>query len=202
MSDSLKPARLKDLPDDRLIKLTLEGTTRAFDELVRRHSRRLHAMLVKMVNSDADAYDIAQESFMKAYQSLRYFNGKSAFYTWLHTIAANQARNFIRKRKKFSNTYSINNDVNGDPLEKNAELRDTAREADPIRGSNIKDLKKRLAYALDQLSPAHREVVMLCDIAEMSYSDIANMLNVSEGTLRSRLHYAHRHLQSLLQDDH
>ncbi len=200
MSDNLKPAKLQDLSDESLIKLTLEGTTRAYDELVRRHSRRLHVMIMQMVNSEADAYDIAQEAFLKAYHSLRYFNGNSAFYTWLYTIAANQARNFIRKRKRM-NTYSIDNDENGDPLEKNNELSDPALAADPMRGAHVNDLKKRLKAAMEQLSPAHREVVTLCDIMGMNYGEIAKMLKVSEGTLRSRLHYAHRHLQSILADD-
>ncbi|MDO5472899.1 MAG: sigma-70 family RNA polymerase sigma factor [Akkermansia sp.] len=200
MSENLKPAELQDLSDEGLIKLTLEGTTRAYDELVRRHSRRLHVMIMQMVNSEADAYDIAQEAFLKAYHSLRYFNGNSAFYTWLYTIAANQARNFIRKRKRM-NTFSIDNDENGDPKEKNAELSDTALAADPVRGANVSDLKKRLRQAIDQLSPSHREVVTLCDIMGMSYTEMSKILKVSEGTLRSRLHYAHRHLQSLLQDE-
>ncbi|MBR5894513.1 MAG: sigma-70 family RNA polymerase sigma factor [Akkermansia sp.] len=200
MNDNLKPAKLQDLSDESLIKLTLEGTTRAYDELVRRHSRRLHVMIMQMVNSEADAYDIAQEAFLKAYHSLRYFNGNSAFYTWLYTIAANQARNFIRKRKRL-NTYSIDNDINGDPKEKNLELSDPALAADPARGANVNDLKIRLEKAMEQLSPSHREVVTLCDIMGMSYTEMAQVLKVSEGTLRSRLHYAHRHLQSLLQDE-
>lgn len=200
MSENLKPAKLQDLSDESLIKLTLEGTIRAYGELVKRHSRRLHVMIMQMVNSEADAYDIAQEAFLKAYHSLRYFNGNSAFYTWLYTIAANQARNFIRKRKRM-NTYSIDNDENGDPLEKNSELSDPALAADPMRGAHVNDLKKRLKAAMEQLSPAHREVVTLCDIMGLNYGEIAKMLKVSEGTLRSRLHYAHRHLQSILQND-
>lgn len=199
MTDNLKLAQLQDLPDESLIKLTLEGTTRAFDELVRRHSRRLHIMILQMVKSDADAYDITQEAFLKAYHSLRYFNGDSAFYTWLYTIAANHARNFLRKRKR-QNTFSLDNDENGDPLEKKSEFSDTSLTADPMRRANVTDLKKCLNKALEQLSPTHREVVTLCDIMGMNYGEIAKMLKISEGTLRSRLHYAHRHLQSLLQD--
>ena len=65
----------------------------------------------------------------------------------------------------------------------------------------MSDLKKRLRQAIDQLSPSHREVVTLCDIMGMSYTEMSKILKVSEGTLRSRLHYAHRHLQSLLQDE-
>ena len=105
------------LEDSKLIELTLQGVTRAFDELTHRYSRKLHAMLYQMLGSEADAYDVAQESFLKAYRSLRYFNGQSAFYTWLYTIAANHARNFIRKKKR-ERTECIDNDEHGNQHEK------------------------------------------------------------------------------------
>ncbi len=186
--------------DELLIRQTLAGQTQAFDTLVRRHSRKLHAMLMQMVASEADAYDIAQEAFLKAFRSLRYFNGQSAFYTWLYSIAANQARNFLRKRKR-ENAFSLNNDEKGNPLEKSNELADTNRVSDPIRQAHISDLKRKLANAINELSPAHREVVTLCDIQGMSYAEISQLLHISEGTLRSRLHYAHRQLQGLLADE-
>ena len=188
-----------ELSDEKLIQITLSGETRAFDILIRRHSRKLHAMLLQMLDSEADAYDVAQEAFLRAFRSLRYFNGQSAFYTWLYTIAANQARNFIRKRKR-ERSFSLDNDENGNPLEKDAELADQALDADPVRGAHIKDIKSRLKAALQQLSPAHREVVTLCDIMGLSYQEISKMLHVSEGTLRSRIFYAHKQLQSLLGD--
>ncbi len=190
----------QEVPDALLIEQTLHGQTRAFDELVRRHSRKLHAMLMQMVGSEADAYDIAQEAFLKAFRSLRYFHGQSAFYTWLYSIAANQARNFLRKRKR-ENTFSLDNDEKGDPMEKSNELADNNRIADPIRQANISDLKKKLENAINELSPAHREVVTLCDIQGLSYAEISELLHISEGTLRSRLHYAHRQLQGMLADE-
>lgn len=202
MSENLKRAQLREMEDESLIQMTLAGVKRAYDELVKRHSRRLHSMLIQMLNSESDAYDIAQEAFLKAYRSLRTFNGNSAFYTWLYTIALNEARNFIRKEnKRRQSSISIDNDANGDPKEKNVELADGSREADPLRNANVGDLKTRLRYALSQLSPEHREVVQLCDIAGMNYSEVAGILKIPEGTLRSRLHYAHRYMQSLLKDE-
>ncbi len=190
-----------DPTDELLIRQTLAGETRAFDQLVRRHSRKLHAMLMQMVGSEADAYDIAQESFLKAFRSLRYFHGQSAFYTWLYSIAANQARNFLRKRKR-ENTFSLDNDEKGAPLEKSNELADGNRVSDPVRQANISDLRRKLEMAINELSPAHREVVTLCDIQGMSYAEISELLHISEGTLRSRLHYAHRQLQGILSEEH
>ena len=199
MQDKEQTEDWNELSDEELIEITLAGKTRAFDVLIRRHSRKLHAMLLQMLGSEADAYDVAQEAFLRAFRSLRYFNKQSAFYTWLYTISANQARNFIRKRKR-EQAYSINDDENGDPLEKDSDLADQSVEADPERRAHIRDIKSRLKAALDQLSPAHREVVTLCDIMGLSYHEIAEMLHVSEGTLRSRIFYAHKQLQSLLGD--
>ena len=188
-----------ELPDEELIRITLTGETRAFDVLIRRYSRRLHAMLLQMLSSETDAYDVAQEAFLRAFRSLRYFNQKSAFYTWLYTIAANQARNFIRKRKR-DRAFSIDDDENGTPMEKDSELADQGPDADPVRSAHIADIKKRLRKAMEQLSPAHREVVTLCDVMGLSYQEISKLLHVSEGTLRSRIFYAHKQLQSLLGD--
>lgn len=191
-----------ELEDELLIQKTLDGQTRAFDELVRRHSRKLNAMLIAMLNNEADAYDVAQTSFLKAFHSLRYFKGQSSFYTWLYSIALNQARNFLRKRKRErDNSYSLDNDENGDPLEKNADLSDTNRAADPVRQANIAELRKKLQRAISQLSPAHQEVINLCDIQGLSYPEISKIINISEGTLRSRLHYARRQLQGLLAEE-
>lgn len=193
-------APFADLTDEELIERTLAGKTRAFDELVRRHSRKLNGMLIQMLNSEADAYDVAQESFLKAFHSLRYFKGNSSFYTWLYSIALNQARNFLRKRKR-ERSYSLDNDENGDPLEKDAELADRGLDADPARKAHVSDLRRKLQAAISQLSPAHQEVINLCDIQGLSYPEIAKIIHISEGTLRSRLHYAHRQLQGLLADE-
>lgn len=201
MNNNVKE-NFSEMEDELLIQKTLEGQTRAFDELVRRHSRKLNAMLIAMLNNEADAYDVAQTSFLKAFHSLRYFKGQSSFYTWLYSIALNQARNFLRKRKRErDNSYSLDNDENGDPLEKNADLSDTNRASDPVRQANIAELRKKLQRAISQLSPAHQEVINLCDIQGLSYPEISKIINISEGTLRSRLHYARRQLQGLLAEE-
>ncbi|MBQ2813436.1 MAG: sigma-70 family RNA polymerase sigma factor [Akkermansia sp.] len=201
MKDNAK-TQLPELSDEDLIQRTLEGETRAYDELVRRHSRKLTSMLVSMLNNEADAYDVAQMSFLKAFHSLRYFKGQSSFYTWLYSIALNQGRNFLRKRRRERNSsYSLDNTENGDPLEKNAELSDTNRSSDPVRQAQIADLRKKLTHAISQLSPAHQEVINLCDIQGLSYPEIAKFINISEGTLRSRLHYARRQLQGILAEE-
>ncbi len=194
MSD---PTIYTNLEDTELVEKAREGDSRAFDELVIRHSRKLHATLFQMTDNYDDAYDIAQEAFSKAYRALRYFNGQSAFYTWLHSIAVNHARNFLKKRNRRV-TYSLDDDEYGDHAEKNKNMADESVGADPERNAHLNELQIKINEALAKLSPKHREVVILHDIKGLNHTEIAVMLNISEGTLRSRLHYAHKELQGLL----
>ncbi len=194
MSD---PTIYTNLEDTELVEKAREGDSRAFDELVIRHSRKLHATLFQMTDNYDDAYDIAQEAFSKAYRALRYFNGQSAFYTWLHSIAVNHARNFLKKRNRRV-TYSLDDDEYGDHAEKNKNMADESVRADTERRHHQKEHQIKINEAINQLSTKHREVVVLHDIKGLNHTEIAVMLNISEGTLRSRLHYAHKELQGLL----
>lgn len=176
------PIAYTTLEDTELVARAREGDSRAFDELVIRHSRKLHATLYQMTDNYDDAYDIAQEAFSKAYRALRYFNGQSAFYTWLHSIAVNHARNFLKKRNRRM-TYSLADETDG---------------ADPERRTHLNELQLKINEALKKLSTKHREVVVLHDVKGLNHTEISALLGISEGTLRSRLHYAHKELQGLL----
>ncbi len=187
----------QDESDESLVKKATAGETRAFDVLVLRHSKRLHLMLLQILRSEADAYDVAQDAFIKAFTSLRYFNGKSAFYTWLYSIALNHTRNFLRKRKR-ERTSSLDRDDFEIALDKRMEIADPTSE--PTKPIEDNELMAQIKQAIAQLPLAQREVVVLVDIMEMSYAEVSEILNVREGTLRSRLHYAHQQLQGLLAD--
>ncbi|MBG7606446.1 MAG: sigma-70 family RNA polymerase sigma factor, partial [Verrucomicrobia bacterium] len=131
------------------------------------------------------------------YQSLPKFQGKSTFYTWIYQIATNRTLNFLKKRKNRA-TSSINEmeeAIHQDPA-----LIDTTNDANPERQSNINELQIKLNEALMKLSESHRMIVTLFDIQGLSHKEIAQVLNSSEGTIRSRLHYAHLQLQSALQE--
>lgn len=190
---------IKELPDEELVLLSKDGMTKAFDELVIRHSRKLTATLYQMTNNQDDAYDIAQEAFMKAFRALKFFNGQSAFYTWLHSIALNHARNFLKRRNKRM-TYSMDDDEYGNHADKDMHLADESHEADPEKSMHMAELNSKLKDALGKLSKKHRDIVIMHDINGLSHIDISTVLNISEGTLRSRLHYAHKQLQALLSD--
>lgn len=190
---------LKELHDDDLVSRCKDGSTPAYDELVIRHSRKLTATLYQMTGNYDDAFDIAQEAFAKAYRALKFFNGQSAFYTWLHSIALNHARNFLKRRNKRI-TYSMDDDEYGNHAEKNMHLADESHEADPEKSVHMAELNIKLREAVNQLSKKHRDVVIMHDINGLSHAEISVILDISEGTLRSRLHYAHKQLQALLSD--
>ena len=190
---------IKEMVDADLVKLAQDGHTRAYDELVIRHSRKLHATLFQMTGSYDDAYDISQEAFAKAYRSLRYFNGQSAFYTWLHSIAINHAKNFLKRRNKRA-TFSLDDNEYGDHAEKDMHMADESVSADPEKNVQMAELHVKIKESLGNLSEKHREVVIMHDIKGLSHHEISAILGISEGTLRSRLHYAHQQLQSMLSE--
>lgn len=188
---------LKSDPDAELVERARQGDTRAFDALILQYGDRLYGLIYNMTSHREDTHDLLQEVFAKAYHALPKFKGKSSFYTWIYQIAVNMTLNFLKKRKRRSglSLNDMDSSVQQDPA-----LVDLAHEANPERQSNINELQKRLNEAMQRLSDSHRTVVTLFDIQGMPHGEIAKVLKVSEGTVRSRLHYAHQQLQTHLQD--
>lgn len=184
-------------PDFDLVQRAREGDTRAFDALILKHGDRLYGLVYNMTSNKEDTHDLLQEIFAKAYRSLGRFRGKSTFYTWIYQIAVNMTLNFLKKRKRRTglSLNELDSSVQRDPG-----LVDTAHQSDPERQSNLHELQKRLNEAMQQLSDSHRTVVTLFDIQGLPHGEIAKILKVSVGTVRSRLHYAHQQLQTHLQD--
>ena len=106
-----------DPPDNQLVERTQAGDARAFDELVVRFSPRLYGLIYNMTASHEDTNDLLQEVFAKAYRSIRGFQGKSSFYTWMHTIAVNMTINFLKKRnrRKTMSLDDVDNGILNDP---------------------------------------------------------------------------------------
>lgn len=193
---SARPAA--DLLEEReLVRRSQSGDLSAYDELVRRYQERIYATLYHMTSSHEDASDLAQESFIKAFRSLKTFKGDSSFFTWLYRIAVNKAINF-RKLKKNKTQMSLND------LDFNAE-HDPAivaliSDKTPHREVNLSELQQKLNAALQKLSEVHRVVVTLHDVQGMSHEEISKILDCNVGTVRSRLFYARQQLQSMLSD--
>jgi RNA polymerase sigma-70 factor (ECF subfamily) len=184
--------------DLTLVGRAQNGDTRAFDELVRKYTPKLYGMVYNMTSNREDTADLLQEIFSKAYRSLTRFMGKSSFYTWIYSIAVNMTLNFLKKRGRHTKISlddvdtGIENDA--DFIEITTAARGTLREV------NIHELQKRLNEAMMKLSEEHRTVVTLYDVQGLQHAEISKIVGVSEGTVRSRLFYAHRQLQNHLEE--
>jgi RNA polymerase sigma factor (sigma-70 family) len=191
-----RPSRPPD-PDQDLVTRAQSGDTRAFDALILKYGDKLYGLVYNMTSHKEDTHDLLQEIFARAYQSLGSFKGNSTFYTWIYQIAVNLTLNFLKKRKRRTG-LSLNDPdsaVQSDPA-----LVDSTTEANPERQTRLRELQVKLNEAMQKLSEPHRMVVTMFDIQGMSHGEIAGILKTSEGTVRSRLHYAHLQLQSALQD--
>jgi RNA polymerase sigma factor (sigma-70 family) len=186
-----------DPTDDQLVDRTKAGDARAFDELVVRFSPRLYGLIYNMTSSHEDTNDLLQEVFAKAYRSIRGFQGKSSFYTWMHTISVNMTINFLKKRnrRKTMSLDDVDNGILNDP-----DFIAATSNGDPSHSANLVELQKKLNESMMKLSHEHRAVVTMFDIQGMPHLDIAKILKISEGTVRSRLFYAHKQLQNHLQE--
>lgn len=184
-------------PDGDLVARARLGDTRAFDALILRYGDKLYGLVYNMTSNKEDTHDLLQDIFTRAYQSLPRFRGQASFYTWIYQISVNMTLNFLKKRNRRSaiSLNELDSSVHLDPA-----LVDLTEESNPERHSDLVVLQKRLNEAMLRLSEAHRTVVTLFDIQGLPHSEIAKILKVSEGTVRSRLHYAHQQLQSHLQD--
>lgn len=209
MEESVPPEENR-LEDSALVASAQKGNTAAFDSLVLRHTGRLYGLVFHMTSSHEDTDDLLQEIWAKVYRSLSGFRGASRFSTWVHSIAVHMTLNFLKRRNRRA-TVSL--DAPGPaaaPGTEGAEAGTAPGAAATEEGlithqtprseTHLSELQTRLTQALEQLSPEHRAVVTLFDIQGMAHSDIARIMGVSEGTVRSRLFYAHRQLQSLLSD--
>jgi RNA polymerase sigma factor (sigma-70 family) len=183
--------------DRLLVERARTGDAAAFDALVVKHSPRLYNTIYNMTSNREDTADLLQDTFALAYRSLPRFRGDSAFHTWVHAIAVNAALNFLQRRKK-RRTMSLE-DMNG-AIEQDPDYRELASNSDPVREAGLNELQERLNDAIQQLPPAQRAVVVMFDIQDMPHAEIGRIMGVSEGTVRSRLFYAHRQLQAILSD--
>lgn len=174
------------------------GDTKAFDEIVTGHRTRVYALLFQILRNEDDAMDLTQDTFIRAWRSLSKFDGRHPVATWLHRIATNAAIDLIRRHQVRPQCELNDGPMAVDPASR------TTPSAPAIPGEAIdrRDLRAALDKALAALSPEHRAVVVLREVEELSYEEIAAHTKASIGTVMSRLFYARKHLQSLLKDAH
>ena len=180
-----------------LVRQARHGDLVAYDELVKRYQERIYATIYHMTANHEDANDLAQDSFIKAFQALKSFKGGSTFYTWIYRIAVNKTINFLKQRK--NRTHMSLNDIDFN-AEHDTDLIALISDNTPRRAAGLTELQKKLNEALLKLSEPHRLVVVLHDVQGQSHEEIAEVMNCNIGTVRSRLFYARQQMQAELAD--
>jgi RNA polymerase sigma-70 factor (ECF subfamily) len=177
--------------DRRLIAECLTGRTQAFGELVSRYQTRLYNAIMRVLGHAEDAADVVQDSFLNAFQSLSSFKGDAEFFTWLYRIAFNSAMSHKRRKRATVSLDTVQEEGKFDPEDPTDYIKP---------GSALARLEEEdeLHKAMSRLSVEHKEVLVLKDIEGMRYEEIADILGVPIGTIRSRLHRARIELHSLL----
>jgi len=188
--------RLEADADWAVVRRVQAGDVAAFDQLILRYRERVHGLIYQMTSNREDAADLAQDVFIKAFQSIHRFAGQATFFTWLYRIAVNTTLSHLRRNRQrtFFSLEQMQED--GPTTELIGRLTET-RGGD--RDTLAKELQEKLNEALQKLSINHRTVITLFEIDGLSHEEIAEIMHCSVGTVRSRLHYAKQLLQADLQ---
>lgn len=185
-------------PDDKELVLKAQrGDVPAFEELVERYHGKIYGLTYNMTSNREDAEDLTQEVFVKAFEALPRFKGKSSFYTWIYRIAVNKTINYRKKRnrKRALSLDQFDQDIKTDDV-----YHDLTTKGSPLRNISLSELQEKLNEALQHLSEKHRTVVVMHDMQGMPHEEIAKVVGASVGTVRSRLFYARRQMQTELSE--
>ena len=174
------------------------GDTVAFDSLITRHRQRIYMHTFQILRNDEDALDCTQETFIRAWRSLAGFEGTATFSNWLHRIATNTSIDLCRRRRIRPQTEIESGLMKIDPASRTTPSSPEA----PGTSLDRAEIKRRVEQAFSALSPEHRAVIVLKEIEDLSYEEIARHIGCSLGTVMSRLYYARKKLQTLLHDLH
>jgi len=180
------------IPDQTLIDQCLAGRREAFGQLVERYQHRLYHGLLHALGSAEDAQDIAQEAFVHAFEKLSSFKGEAAFYSWLFRIALNASVSARRKTRRMSASVETRRDESGlEPTDENPA-------SEPSYAMDVSDRQRLVRQALSELSEEFRTALVLKEMDGMSYEEIAEVIEVPLGTVRSRIHRARLELRAKL----
>lgn len=184
--------------DAQLVAECQNGDRAAFDRLVTKYRNQVYATIYSLARNEDDAWDLAQETFLKAWRHIAHFRGQSKFSTWLHRIATNVTIDWVRRKQiasgvEFDDAVAVSTVAAGST---------TAPHPAPAPQQRLEagEIQARIDAALGQLSPEHRTVILLREVDGASYEEIAAAAGCSLGTVMSRLFYARKKLQTLLRD--
>ncbi|HZS42383.1 MAG TPA: sigma-70 family RNA polymerase sigma factor [Polyangia bacterium] len=182
--------------ETHLVDAARRGDHAAYRTLVERHQRKAFAVAFGILRDADAARDACQDAFLKAHQSLASFEGTSQFYTWLYRVVVNLCLDQLRRRKLECVELDERRAIAGD-----VELIAPRLSSDPDATLAAKELRLRLEHVFARLSPAHRAVLTLREVNQLSYKEIADAVGCSIGTVMSRLFHARRNAQALLRQE-
>ena len=177
--------------DSQLIAAARQGDRTAFEALVRRYQDRLYAAMVQVTGSAEEAEDVVQDAFVRAFLKLDTFQNNSQFFTWLYRIAFNSALSRIRRRKGTTSLDQARETVGDEPVDNFG-----APDHRMLQDEQVAMVR----MALQKLSDDHRTILVLREMDECAYEEIAEILQISIGTVRSRLNRARTQLRIVLEE--
>ena len=184
--------------DYEFVSLCKKGDVDAFEELVRKHQKRMFNIAYRMMGNYEEACEIVQDAFISAYRSIKSFKGRAKFSTWLYTIVINLSKNRLKQLKTqlHREKYSIDNPVlkNENPIN----VEPATNEPSALERLEKKDIQQKVQGCINSLDDEFREVVVLRDIQGFSYDEISDLLKVPEGTVKSRLFRAREVLKDCM----
>lgn len=183
--------------DLEVVRRVQTGDVAAFDTLIRKYRERVFGVVYNLTSNREDAADLTQDAFIKAFQSIQRFSGQSSFFTWLYRIAVNSTISHLRKNRlrAFFSLETVDTDA---PVARDI-IDALTDKTGGERDTYVRELQEKLNDAMQKLSIKHRTVVTLFEIDGLSHQEIAEVMDCSVGTVRSRLHYAKQLLQAELQ---
>ncbi len=180
------------LTDEEVVNRVLAGDTATFEILMRRHNQRLYRVARTILRNDGEAEDVMQDAYVRAYEHLDQFAGKAKFSTWLTRIAVHEALARSRRGNRYQALTAMT-EGEGDPMDRFASLT-----PNPEQQASSSELRSLLEAAIEKLPDSYRSVIMLRDVEEMSTTETAQVLDISEENVKIRLHRARALLRKTL----
>ena len=183
---------MNDLQEQMWIDNARQGDQAAFEQLVRLYEKRVFALTLRMCRNPEDAAEAAQEAFLSAWQGLAFFRGESSFATWLYRLASNACVDLLRREGR--HRAAAGPSLNDEAL--NVDIPDGS--ASPQESAERSELRQQIEDGLSALSPEHRQVLVLREMHQLTYDEIADTLSLDVGTVKSRISRGRKQLRNFL----